>query len=165
MICILEISLIRPVEMSLPLKALQHYFEFDERLEPANAPRFLAGLLFRVENWLNTLRLEKHAERVAQNRATLPPEETSLTLVAVEKMCSHHGLARVHGDDFATFYLEWFIADILPEAFELGHWLNDYRHHQVTCRQSYLPLPVKPRPESLSSSWPPPTPDIPLSPS
>lgn len=156
MICILEISLVRREEMSLPLKALQHYFEFDERLEPTMAGRFVDGLLFRTERWLNEMRLEKHEERVAQNRATLPPAETSLTLVAVESMCSHHGLARVHGDNFATFFLEWFIADIQPEAFEMGQWLNAYRQHQTSCREDYLPLPAEPAAKPISSTWPAP---------
>lgn len=158
MLCILEISLIRPAEMSQPLKALQSCFEIDWLPDRTTANRFLAGLLYRTEDWLNEVRLEKHQERAARGRATLPPGETTLTLVAVEQMCRHHGLARVQGDDFATFFLEWFITDEKPVTFEQGQWLHPYREHQARCEQDFLPLPVEPDPSPVSSSWPFPPP-------
>lgn len=156
MICILEISLIRPAEMGQPLKAMQHYFDLEWLPEPATAGRFLTGLLYRTENWLNELRLEKHEERVARQRATLPPAETSLSLVTVEEMCSHHGLVRVQGDDFATFFLEWFITDTQPGAFEQGQWLHAYRDHQAMCDENFLPLSPGPQAQPVTSVWPPP---------
>lgn len=159
MICILEISLIRPTEMGQPLKALQHYFELDWLPEPSTAGYFLTGLLYRTEDWLNEVRLEKHQELMARQRATLPPGETSLTLVAVEEMCSHHGVVRVRGDDFATFFLEWFITDTRPAAFEQGQWLHAYREHTAECRESFLPLASEPPAPAVASAWPaPPSP-------
>lgn len=156
MICILEVSLIRPATMSQPLKALQHHFEAEWLPDQTSAGRFVAGILHRAEKWLNEMRLEKHEELLARGRATLPPGEINLTLVEVEKMCSHHGLVRVKGDDFATFFLEWLIADESPITFELGRWLRDYEEHQAECRQSFLPLPPEPESSPLPSPWPAP---------
>lgn len=156
MLCILEISLIRPAAMSQPLKALQHYFEIEWLPDKATAGRFLAGILYRTEDWLNDVRLEKHEERMARGRATLPPGETSLTLVEVEQMCSHHGLVRIQGDDFATFFLEWLIIDGGSASFEQGRWLRDYAEHRADCAQSFLPLPVEPESSHVPSLWPAP---------
>ena len=156
MICILEVSLIRPATMSQPSKALQHCFELQWLPDKTTAGRFLAGLLYRTENWLNEVRLEKHEELMARGRATLPPAETSLTLIEVEKMCSHHGLARIKGDDFATFYLEWLLVDEGPATFELGRWLRDYEEHQSGCAQSLLPLPPEPETTPVPAPWPAP---------
>lgn len=166
MICILEISLVRPVEMGQPLKSMQYYFDLDWLPDPSTAAQFVTGLLYRTEKWLNALRLEKHEERVARQRATLPPGETALTLVALEEMCSHHGLARVQGDDFATFFLEWFISDTPPVAFEQGQWLHGYREHQADCDEDFLPLSPGPEVQPVTSIWPaPPSPEQPTSPS
>jgi hypothetical protein len=158
----MEISLVRPAEMSQPQKALQHRFEVEAVPDKTTAGRFVAGLLYRTEKWLNEVRVEKHEERVAQRRATLPPDQTSLSLVEVEEMCKHHGLARLQGDDFATFYLEWFITDSPPAEFEQGQWLQAYQNHQLDCEQSLLPLPAEVAPPRISSSWPVPPSEQPL---